>query len=29
MDIVISELGIRPNYNLLNDNYRKVGRIQT
>ena len=24
LDIVISELGIRPNYNLLNDNYRKV-----
>jgi putative ATP-dependent endonuclease of OLD family len=24
LDLVIKELGIRPNYNLLNDNYRKV-----
>jgi len=24
LDLVIQELGIRPNYNLLNDNYRKV-----
>jgi len=24
LDVVIKELGIRPNYNLLNDNYRKV-----
>ncbi|MCC4229643.1 ATP-dependent nuclease [Zunongwangia profunda] len=24
LDVVIEELGIRPNYNLLNDNYRKV-----
>ncbi|WP_159800317.1 ATP-dependent endonuclease [Flavobacterium sp. MK4S-17] len=24
LDLVIKELGIRPNYNLLNDNYRKI-----
>lgn len=24
LDVVIQELGIRPNYNLLNDNYRKI-----
>jgi hypothetical protein len=24
LDVVIKELGIRPNYNLLNDNYRKA-----
>ena len=24
LDVVIKELGIRPNYNLLNDNYRKI-----
>lgn len=24
LDLVVKELGIRPNYNLLNDNYRKV-----
>lgn len=24
LDVVINELGIRPNYNLLNDNYRKA-----